>query len=75
MTMMLALDVNGSVLVSDSLNGRVVVLSPSLQHLGDITIPGYQLKEPIGLHFDDLQNRLYIGKHSYTGRVFVIMGR
>jgi len=68
----LAVDVNGNVLVADSLNGRVVVLSPSLQHLGDITIPGYQLMEPMGLHFNDLQRRLYVGEHSYTGRVFVL---
>jgi len=68
----LAVDGHGNVLVADYGNNRVVLLSPSLTFLGYIPTPGYQLNRPSALLLDQLNNRLYIGEESYTGRIFVL---
>ena len=68
----LAVDRHGNVLVADYGNNRVVLLSPSLTHLGNITVPGHELSGPYALHLDLLTHRLYIGESSSTGRVFVL---
>ena len=68
----LAVDSYGNVLVADSINDRVVLLSPSLTHLGYITVPEPKLKQPSALHLDLLTHRLYIGEWSDTGRLFVL---
>jgi len=69
----LAVDGYGNVLVADSLNNRVVLLSPSLKNLGEITIPGYEFSMPWSLHLDESNNRLYIGEEiTSAGRVFVL---
>jgi len=74
----LAVDSHGNVLVADIGNNRVVLLSPSLTHLGYIEIPGYQLglqlSHPFALYLDELTRRLYIGELTEhdTGRVFVL---
>jgi len=68
----LAVDRHGNVLVTDQGNNRVVLLSPSLTHLGYIHTPGHQLRRPWSLHLDDLTHRLYIGEWTNTGRVFVL---
>jgi len=61
----LAVDSQGNVLVADWANHRVVLLSPSLEHLGYIPIPGHQqLSYPWTLHLDELNRRLYIGEWS-----------
>jgi len=62
----LAVDRHGNVLVTDEYNSRVVLLSPSLTHLGYIQIPGHQLQRPRALHLDELIRRLYIGDYTYT---------
>jgi len=68
----LAVDGHGNVLVADYNNKRVVLLSPSLTHLGYKMITGRQLNEPYALHHDELTHRLYIGELTDTGRVFVL---
>jgi len=67
----LAVDGHGNVLVADEGSNRVVLLSPSLTHLGYIEIPGHPLNHPWALHLDELTHRLYIGEYG-TGRVFVL---
>jgi len=68
----IAVERYGNVLVADEYNNRVVLLSPSLTHLGYIQIPGHQLSYPHALHIDELTHRLYIGEWTETGRVFVL---
>ena len=67
----LAVDRHGNVLVADYNNNKVVLLSPSLTHLGYITVPRHELKQPWALHLDLLTHRLYIAEYG-TGRVFVL---
>ena len=71
----LAVDRHGNVLVADTNNDRVVLLSPSLTLLGYITVPGHELSAPSALHLDLLTHRLYMGEQSTTGRVSVLMTR
>jgi len=67
----MAVDKHDYVFVADSMNDRIRLLSPTLGFLGDIRIPGYVLSRPITLHFDEVNNRLYIGED--TGqRLFVV---
>ena len=68
----LAVDRHGNVLVADSWNNRVVLLSPSLTLLGYITVSGHELSEPYALHLDLLTHRLYIGEWSGTGRLLAL---
>jgi len=68
----LAVDRYDNVLVTDENNNRVVLLSPSLSHLGYITLSGHQLTKPFSLHLDKLNHRLYIGEWTQTGRVLVV---
>jgi len=68
----LAVDRHGSVLVIDWGNKRVVLLSPSLSHLGYIEIPGHNFIIPFALHLDELTHRLYIEELTITGRVYVL---
>ena len=44
-------------LVADWSNDRVVLLGPSLAHLGYITLPGHELRHPYALHFEPLYHR------------------
>ena len=67
----LAVDDYENVLVADSNNDRVLLLSPELFHLGEIEIPDCQLNDPQTLHFDVLNHRLYIGERG-GGRIFVL---
>jgi len=68
----LAVDFHGNVVVADRFNNRVVLLSPSLTHLGYIKIPGHQLQVPHALNLDELNRRLYIGEDRESGYVFVL---
>jgi len=68
----LAVDGHGNILVADQTNNRVVLLSPSLTHLGYIEIPGRQMSRPFALHLDKLTRRLYIGEDHDNGLVFVL---
>jgi len=68
----LAVDRDGNVLVADCYNNRIVRLSPTLDHLGYVSIRGYQMTSPWALHLDELNNRLYIGEWTYNGRVFAV---
>ena len=63
-------DKHDNVLVADSSNNRVQLLSPALNYLDDIVIPGHQLMEPFTLHFDEQNRRVYIGEWG-GGRMFV----
>jgi len=70
----LAVDRHDNIMVADKYNWRIVLLSPSLTHLGDILIhhPNTAislLSDPKTLHLDLLNRRLYIGEES-GGRVF-----
>jgi len=59
----IAVDINDNVLIADSDNNRVQLLSPTLTYLGDIVIPEHQLNYPYyAVHFDVLNHRLYIGE-------------
>lgn len=67
----LALDVQGNVLVTDSYNNRVVVLYPTLNYFGCVSIQdGHKLCYPYALHLDQLSGRLYIGER-YSCMVLV----
>jgi len=65
-------DTHDNVLVADSGNKRVQLLSPTLTYFGDILIPGYQLGEPNTLYFDQINHRLYI--REWTGGHLFILG-
>jgi len=57
----IAVDKHGYMMVADSRNHTVELLSPSLTHLGYMEIPGHQLNGPTSLHLDELNNcRLYV---------------
>ena len=66
----LAVDTRGCVFVADHYNDRVVVLSPTLTRLGDVTTPEHTLYRPLALHLDELNGRLYVG--DYIGEVLII---
>ena len=69
----LALDECSNVLVTEQFNNRVALLSPSLTHLGYITVPEHNLSGPYTMHLDQSSRRLYIGETSSTvGCVLVI---
>ena len=59
-------------LVADSSNDRVVLLSHSLTLLGYITVPGHELSGPYAVHLDLLTHRSYIGEWNDAGRLFVL---
>jgi len=63
---------HGNMLVADLFNKKVVLLSPSLTHLGYIEIPGHPFSKPWALHLDEQTRRLYIGEWTDTGCVFVL---
>jgi len=69
----MTVDKHGYVMVADSGNHRVELLSPTLTHLGYLEIPEHKLHYPSVLHLDDLSHRLYIGE-SWSGRLFVLEG-
>ena len=60
----LVVDKHDNVIVCDSDNSRVQLLSPTLAYLGDIVIPRHQLDKPCTLHFDELNHCLFIGEWS-----------
>jgi len=64
----IAVDRNDNVLVDDILNTDLS--RPTLTYLGDIVIPGHQLNHPSVVHFDELNQRLYIGE--WRGRRFIV---
>jgi len=69
----LAVDTSDHVFVADCNNSKVRLFSPSLTHLGDVTLTGYQLSGPYCLHYDQLNERLYIGEAATgAGRLFVV---
>jgi len=67
----LVVDTHDNILVADSGNFKCQMFSPTLTHLGDITIPRHQLKKPYTLHLDKDSNRLYIGE-LYGGHIIVL---
>jgi len=66
----LIIDKQCNVIIADWANNRVVLLSPTLSHLGYIQIPGHQLCNPRFIHLDELNRRLYIGD-CRGGHIFV----
>jgi len=68
----LTVDMHDNVLVADTDNNRVQLLSPTLTYLGDMVIPTYQLNNPYTVHFDELNHRMYIGERT-GGRMFVLV--
>ena len=65
-----AVDANDYLFIADYYINKVVLLSPTLTRLGDVTTPGHQLSEPYALHLDELNGRLYIG--DVAGKVIVL---
>jgi len=68
----IVVDAHDNVLVVDHYGNRVILLSPTLEHLGYISIPGHELSVPQALHLDELNHRLYIGEWAAGGRLFVL---
>jgi len=58
----IVVDAVGHVLVADNYNSRVVLLSPTLAHLGYLQTPGTTLNLPSVLYLDECNNHLYIGE-------------
>ena len=68
----LARDTYDNIFVADLNNNRVSLLSPALEHLGYVSITGYELNEPWGLQLDHKTRRLYIAEWTDSGRVFIL---
>ena len=66
----LAVDKHGCVYVADGNNGKVQILSPTLTHLSDITLPKRKLRFPDWLYLDELNGRLYLTE--INEQVFVL---
>jgi len=62
---------NHNVLVADKFNNRVEILSPTLTHIGYVSIPDCQLDGPCTLHLDEPSRCLYVGEWG-GGRIFVL---
>jgi len=67
----MAVDKYNRVIIADYCNNRVELLSPTLNHLSYIDIPGEKLDRPYALHLDELNHRLYIGEW-LRGHVYVL---
>ena len=67
----MTVDRHGYVMVADTGNDRIVLLSPTLARLGYIEIPGYEITGSLTICLDELQHRLYAGEYS-SGRLFVL---
>jgi len=67
----MAVDEHNRVIVADYSNDRVELLSPTLNHLSYIEVPGEKLDRPYALHLDELNHRLYIGEWR-SGHVYVL---
>ena len=68
----LAVDKTDHVFVADCDNNKVRLFSPSLTHLGDVTLPGYQLNKPCTIHLDQLYACLYVSEDDGERRLFVV---
>jgi len=66
----LAVDSSGNILVADMYHSKVQLLSPELEHIGDVDLATYNLIRPDKLHFDEANGLLYVSE-SY-GRLFVL---
>jgi len=66
----LSVHTSDHVFVADYGNNKVRLFSPSLTHLGDVTLTGHQLSCPYRLHYDQHNERLYISEAG--GRLFVV---
>jgi len=67
----MVVDKHGHVMVADCGNDRVEILSPTLDHLGYVVVPGHILEGPHAVHIDALNHRLYIGE--YDGRRLFVL--
>ena len=65
----LAVEKHDCVFVADRHNHKVKILSPTLTHLGNVTLTQNKLSYPNCLHLDELNGRLYIEDY---GRVVVL---
>ena len=68
----LAIDRYGNVLVADTSNNRIVLLSCSFTDLGYIPVPGLEVKDPSALFVDQLNHRPYIVEGT-TECVFILI--
>jgi sugar lactone lactonase YvrE len=68
----LALDKRGYLYIADYNNEKIKMLSPTLTHLGDITLLEHQLRRQTCMHLDELNGRLYFGEGRDEKRVFVL---
>ena len=66
-------DSQGNVFVADFFNDRVVVLSPKLTWVGNVSLAAFKLDRPSALHSDELNGRLYIGEWN-SGQTVVCTG-
>jgi len=65
----IAVDEYSNVLVADMDNHRIELLSPTLTHLGYLSMPG--INSPTTLYLDDINHRLYVGDN--IGQVFLFI--
>jgi len=71
----LAVYASDNILVADCYNDKVRLLSSTLTHLHDVTLPNYQLRRPYSVHLDKFSDRLYIGEGEWgsdNNRLFVL---
>jgi len=63
---------NGSVLVADEDNNRLVMLDASLRNARELTLPiDFGLHVPRCLYFDESRSRLYVGE-DHDRRVLIL---
>ena len=67
----LVVDTQGYILVADRDNNRVVLLSPSLMYIKELIPPGYGVKGPSKLCFDQQLGLLFIVEENSRSRVSV----
>jgi len=70
----MAVDKHNHVFVADYDNNRIELLSPTLHHIGYVTIPRHKLYRPSAIHLDELNQRLYIGEGVGGEHLWVLQG-
>jgi len=71
----LAVDTSDNILVADSDNHKVQLISSTLTHLRDVRLSNRNLRDPYSVHLDEFSDRLYIGEGGWgsgNDRLFVL---
>ena len=61
----------GYILMTDSSNNKVEILSSLLTHICNVDLPGFEFDDPWCIHLDEPNHRLYIGEFT-KHRIIVI---